>query len=59
MAQSSEDVRNNFDHGKNFHKTHYQIKWVDYVIEIDSDSDFDSDSDYDEDGNYTPRMVKR
>ena len=55
MTQSAEDARNNFCHGKNVHKKHDQIKGVDEVIEIYSDSD----SDYDEDGDYIPRMVKR
>ena len=55
MAQCAEYDRKNFDQGKNVHKTHEQIKGVDNVIEIDSDSDFD----YDEYSDYTPRMVKR
>ena len=54
MAQRTEDVRKNFDHGNNFHKTRDNIKGVDDVIEID----FDSDSDYDEDSAYIPIMVK-
>ena len=54
MAQNYEYARNNFDHGKNVHKIHDQIKGLDDVIEIDSDSD----SDYNEDGDYIPRMVK-
>ena len=57
MAQHPEDSRNNFYHGKNFYKTHDQIKGVDDVIEIDSDSD--SDSNYDEDVDYIPILVKR
>ena len=55
MAQRAEDARKNFDHGKNVHKTHDQIKGLDEVIEIDYDSDYD----YDKDGDFTPRMVKR
>ena len=54
MAQHAEDDRKSFDHGKNVHKTHYHIKGVDDVIEINSDSD----SDYDKDGNCIPIMVK-
>ena len=55
MAQSAEDDRKNFDHGKNVHKTHDKIKGVDDIIEIDSDSD----SDYDEYGDYIPIKAKR
>ena len=55
IAQQAENARNNFDHGKNVHKTHDQIKGVDDIIEIDSKSDSDS---Y-EDADYIPRMVKR
>ena len=54
MSQRAEDARKNFDHGKNVHKTHDQIKGVDDVIEIDSDSE----SEYDKDGAYIPRVVK-
>ena len=55
MAQCSGGARNNFDHGKNVHKTHDQIKGVGDVIAINSDSV----SDYDEDSDYIPIMVKR
>ena len=53
MAQRAEDARKIFDHGNNVHKTHDQIKGVDDIIEIDSESD------YNEDGDYIPRMVKK
>ena len=55
MAQRAKDDRKNFDHGKKFHKTHYQIKGVDDIIEINSNSVYD----YDEDSDYIPRMAKR
>ena len=55
MEQRAEYARNNFDRGKNVHKTHYQIKVVDNVIDVDSDSE----SDYDEDSDYIPKIVKK
>ena len=55
MAQCSGGARKNFDHVKNVHKTHDQIKGVGDVIAINSESV----SDYDEDSDYIPIMVKR
>ena len=55
MEQHAEDDRKNFDHGKNVHNTHDQIKAGDDVIEIYSGSD----SDYYEDGDYIARTIKR
>ena len=49
------DARKNSDHGKNVHKKHDQIKWMDDVIEIN----YDSDSEYDEYENYIPITFKR
>ena len=54
MAKRDEGVRKNFDRVNNFHKTHDQIKGMDDIIEIYSDSD----SDYDDDRYYIPRTVK-
>ena len=56
MEQHAEEARKNSDVVKNVHKTHDHIKEVDYVIEIDYDSD--SYSNYDEDDDYIPKMVK-
>ena len=55
MAKRDEGVRKNFDRVNNFHKTHDQIKGMDDIIEIYSDSD----SDYDDDRYYITRTVKR
>ena len=57
IIQQAATAKNCFDMGKQKTMSHSQIKGVDDVIEIDSDSDLEED--YNNDSAYMPKLLKQ